>query len=323
MEVSLLDAAGAPVGGRPIVSGQTAALSAGEEDVVELEAEVAAPLKWSSETPHLYTVLLALKDPSGRVIEVERSAFGFREVEIRDAQVFVNGVSIKMKGVNRHEHHPDTGFTLSSADMVRDIELIKQANMNTVRTSHYPNDPRWYELCDRYGVYLVDEANMETHGVSYGLNRLPGSLPEWRAASVDRMASVVQRDKNHPSVIFWSLGNEAGHGDNIRAMAEYAHRADPTRPVHYRQMNSAVDLDSLSYQTVEWHVERARENPDRAFFAEEYAYARGNAVGNLKEYQDAFEAHPQLVGGLIWDWADKALRKHAADGTMFLSLIHI
>ena len=178
--------------------------------------------------------------------------------------------------------------------MVRDIELIKQANMNTVRTSHYPNDPRWYALCDRYGLYLVDEANMETHGVSYGLNQLPGSLPEWRAASVDRMASVVQRDKNHPSVIFWSLGNEAGHGDNIRAMAEYAHRADPTRPVHYRQMNSAVDLDSLSYQTVEWHVKRARENPDRAFFAEEYAYARGNAVGNLKEYQDAFESHPQL-----------------------------
>jgi len=317
VEVSLLDAAGAPVGDRPIATGKTGGLSAGEEEVVELQAEVADPLKWSSETPHLYAVLLALRDPSGRVIEVERSDFGFREVEIRDAQVFVNGVSITLKGVNRHEHHPDTGFTLSSADMVRDIELIKQANMNTVRTSHYPNDPRWYALCDRYGLYLVDEANMETHGVSYGLNRLPGSLPEWRAASVDRMASVVQRDKNHPSVIFWSLGNEAGHGDNIRAMAEYAHRADPTRPVHYRQMNSAVDLDSLSYQTVEWHVERARENPDRAFFAEEYAYARGNAVGNLKEYQDAFEAHPQLVGGLIWDWADKALRKHTAEGTMY------
>ncbi len=317
VEVSLLDPEGAVAGTRPLVTGATAELAPGAEAVVEMAAEVAAPRKWSSETPHLYTALLTLRDPSGRILEVERVDLGFREVEIRDAQVFVNGVSVKLKGVNRHEHHPDTGFTLSTADMVRDIELIKRANMNTVRTSHYPNDPRWYALCDRYGLYLVDEANMETHGISYGLNRLPGSLPEWRAASVDRMASVVQRDKNHPSVIFWSLGNEAGHGDNIRAMAEYAHRVDPTRPVHYRQMNSAVDLDSLSYQTVEWHVERARENPDRAFFAEEYAYARGNAVGNLKEYQDAFEAHPQLVGGLIWDWADKALRKHAPDGRMY------
>ena len=317
VEVSLLDAAGAPVGRRPLAAGTTPPLAAGDEGAVEMEAEVAEPLKWSSETPHLYTVLLVLKDPSGRVIEVEQSRFGFREVEIRDAQLFVNGVSVKLKGVNRHEHHPDTGFTLSLEDMVRDVELIKQANMNAVRTSHYPNDPRWYALCDRYGLYVINEADMETHGVSYGLNRLPGSLPEWRAASVDRMASVVQRDKNHPSVILWSLGNEAGHGDNIRAMAEYAHRADPTRPVHYRQMNSAVDLDSLSYQTVEWHKGRAREAPDRAFLAEEYAYARGNAVGNLKEYQDAFEAHPQLVGGLIWDWADKALRKRASDGTTF------
>ncbi len=317
VEVSLLDAAGATVGGRPLITGSTTGLAAGDEGLIEMKAEVVDPLKWSSEKPHLYTVLLALKNASGRVLEVERASFGFREVEIRDAQVFVNGVSIKLKGVNRHEHHPDTGFTLSTEDMVRDIELIKQANMNTVRTSHYPNDPRWYALCDRYGLYLLDEANMETHGLSYGLNRLPGSLPEWRAASVDRMASVMQRDKNHPSVIFWSLGNEAGHGDDIRAMAEYAHRVDPTRPVHYRQMNSVVDLDSLSYQTVEWHVERAREVPDRAFLAEEYAYARGNAVGNLKQYQDAFESHKQLVGGLIWDWADKALRKHTPDGRMY------
>jgi len=317
VEVSLLDPAGVAVGSRPLVTAEAASLSPEEERALEMQADVRRPLKWSSESPSLYTVLLALKDPGGRVIEVERSRFGFREVEIRDARLFVNGVAIKLKGVNRHEHDPDTGFALSVEDMVRDIELIKRANMNAVRTSHYPNDPRWYELCDRYGLYVIDEANMETHGISYGLNRLPGSLPEWRAASIDRMASVVQRDKNHPSVILWSLGNEAGHGDNIRAMAEYAHRADPTRPLHYRQMNSVVDLDSLSYQTVEWHKGRAREYPERAFLAEEYAYARGNALGNLKEYQDAFEAHPQLVGGLIWDWADKALRKHTPDGRMF------
>jgi beta-galactosidase len=316
VEVALLDPAGSPVGD-PLVAGTTRGLAPGEEGLLEMEARVVDPLKWSAETPRLYTALLTLKDSAGRVTEVERSRLGFREVQIRDAQLFVNGVSIKLKGVNRHEHDPDTGFTLSLEDMERDVVLIKRANMNTVRTSHYPNDPRWYALCDRYGLYLVDEANMETHGVSYGLNRLPGSLPEWREAAVDRMRSVVQRDKNHPSVILWSLGNEAGHGDNIRAMAEYAHRVDPTRPVHYRQMNSVADLDSLSYQTVEWHVERARENPDRAFLAEEYAYARGNAVGNLKEYQDAFESHRQLIGGLIWDWADKALRKYTPEGTMF------
>ncbi len=178
-------------------------------------------------------------------------------------------------------------------------------------------DPRCAAICDRFGMYVINDANMETHGLSYGLNRLPGSEPRWRAASVDRMVSMVERDKNHPSVIMWSLGNEAGHGENIRAMAEAARELDPTRPIHYRQMNSVADLDSLTYQTVEWSVERARENPDRAFLLEEYAYARGNAVGNLQEYQDAFEAHEPLIGGLIWDWADKALRKHDASGRMF------
>ena len=317
VEVTLLDDNGKTVGGEPLMTGKTKNIAAGAESVIEMETDVSNPKKWSAEIPNLYTVLLTVKDSTGKVIEVERCNFGFREVEIRDAQLFVNGVSIKVKGVNRHEHDPDYGFTVPVGRMIQDLELIKQANMNMVRTSHYPNAPIWYDLCDKYGIYLMDEANMESHGLSYGLNRLPGSDPKWRAASVDRMASVVQRDKNHPSVIFWSLGNEAGHGDNIRAMAEYARQADPTRLLQYRQMNSVVDTDNLSYQTVEWIIDWAREHPDRPYLMEEYAYARGNAVGNLQEYQDAIESHENLVGALIWDWADKALRKFTADGQMF------
>jgi len=317
VEVVLFDADTKTVGADPLVSGKVESIAAGADSVIEMKANVANPKKWSAETPYLYFVLLTLKDASGKIIEVERCNFGFRKIEIMDSQLFINGVSIKVKGVNRHEHDPDYGFAVPLSRTIQDIKLIKQANMNTVRTSHYPNTPIWYELCDKYGIYLINDANMESHGISYGLNRLPGSDPKWRTASIDRMASMVQRDKNHPSVIFWSLGNEAGHGENIRAMADYARQADPTRPLHYRQMNSVVDTDNLSYQTVEWIINRAQEYPDRPFILEEYAYARGNACGNLHEYQEAFESHKQLIGGLIWDWADKALRKFSSDGKMF------
>jgi len=317
VQVSLLDDDGNPVGKSPLMTSKVKNINADAEGVIEMQTEVTNPRKWSAETPNLYIVMLTLKDTSGKTIEVERCNFGFRKIEVRDAQIFINGVSTIFKGVNRHEHDPDYGFTVPVQRMIQDIKLIKQANMNMVRTSHYPNQPVWYELCDRYGIYLMDEANMESHAVSYGLNRLPGSDPKWKAASVDRMASVVQRDKNHPSVIFWSLGNEAGFGDNIKAMAEYARQADPTRLLQYRQMNSVVDTDNLSYQTVEWIINWAKEHPDRPYLMEEYAYARGNAVGNLQEYQDAIETHKNLVGALIWDWADKALREFDDDGKMF------
>ncbi|KPL13940.1 MAG: hypothetical protein AMS26_12530 [Bacteroides sp. SM23_62] len=317
IDVIMMDINGNVVGDDPLISGDVKGIAAGEEDVLKISALAQNPNKWSAEIPNLYIILLVLKNSAGEVLEVLRCNFGFREIEIKDSQLFINGVSLKLKGVNRHEHDPDYGFTVPVSRMIQDIKLIKQANMNTVRTSHYPNMPIWYDLCDKYGLYLIDEANMETHGVSYGQNRLPGSDPRWEKAAIDRMASVVERDKNHPSVIFWSLGNEAGHGENIRKMAEYARRADPTRPLHYRQMNSVVDTDNLSYQTVEWIINRAKEYPDRPFLMEEYAYARGNAVGNLEEYQDAIESHRQLIGALIWDWADKALRKYSQDGEMY------
>jgi len=317
VQVSLLDDDGKPAGKNQLMTGRVKKIAADDDDVIEMWADVANPRKWSAEIPNLYIVMLTLKDTSGKTIEVERCNFGFRKIEVKDAQIFINGVSTIFKGVNRHEHDPDSGFVVPISRMIQDIKLIKQANMNMIRTSHYPNIPVWYELCDKYGIYLMDEANMESHKISYGLNRLPGSDPKWKAASVGRMASVVQRDKNHPSVIFWSLGNEAGFGDNIKAMAEYARQADPTRLLQYRQMNSVVDTDNLSYQTVEWIINWAREHPHRPYLMEEYAYARGNAVGNLQEYQDAFETHKNLVGALIWDWADKALREFSPDGKMF------
>ena len=317
VEVSLLDMDGNPVADDPLMVGKVKKIAANSDGVIEMQTDVDNPKKWSAEIPNLYIVMLALKDPSGKTIEVERCNFGFRKIEVKDGQIFVNGVSTIFKGVNRHDHDPDGGFVVPVSRMIQDLKLIKQANMNIIRTSHYPNAPVWYDLCDKYGIYLMDEANMESHKISYGLNRLPGSDPKWRAASVDRMASVVQRDKNHASVIFWSLGNEAGFGDNIKAMADYAREADPTRLLQYRQMNSVVDTDNLSYQTVEWCIDWAAEHPDRPYLMEEYAYARGNAVGNLQEYQDAFETHKNLVGALIWDWADKALREFSPDGKMF------
>jgi len=317
VEVLLLDANGKSVAESVLTSGSVNSIAGGAEGVIEMQADIDTPHKWSAETPYLYSVILILKDPSGKTIEVESCNFGFRKVEVKNGQIFVNGISTIFKGVNRHEHDPDSGFVVPISRMIQDIKLTKQANMNMVRTSHYPNTPVWYDLCDKYGIYLMDEANMESHKISYGLNRLPGSDPKWTAASVDRMASVVQRDKNHPSVIFWSLGNEAGFGDNIKAMADYARKHDPTRLLQYRQMNSVVDTDNLSYQTVEWCIDWVKEHPDRPYLMEEYAYARGNAIGNLQEYQTAIETHKNFVGALIWDWADKALREYSEDGKMF------
>lgn len=203
--------------------------------------------------------------------------------------------------------------------MVQDIELFKRFNINTVRTSHYPNHPRWYELCDRYGIFVIDEANLESHGLSYGKAALPAGLPEWKTASVARMAAMVERDKNHTSVIIWSLGNEAGHGENFKHMTDYARKADPTRPIHYEQFNTIADIDSRMYPHVNFIVERGRANEPKPFIMCEYAHAMGNAVGNLREYWDAIETYPGLIGGCIWDWVDQGLRKTAPNGREFFA----
>jgi beta-galactosidase len=309
VEAALLDKEGRPVGASPLMTSAVDGIAAGAESTVEMSAQVANPRKWTAETPYLYTVLLTLRDSDGRVVEVTRCRFGFRKVEIRGARLLVNGVPVKLKGVNRHEHDPDTGRQVSYESMARDIVLMKRHNINTVRTSHYPNDPRWYDLCDRYGIFVIDEANIESHGMGYDLDKTLGNRPEWELSHVDRAVRMVERDKNHPCVLFWSLGNEAGSGCNFEAEAKAIRALDTSRPIHYERMNEVADVESCMYPGVEWLRERGEEKSDKPFFVCEYAHAMGNAVGNLVEYWEVIEASPRLIGACVWDWVDQALRQ--------------
>ena len=285
-----------------------------------LEAKVTAPRLWSAETPYLYTLVLSLKDPKGAVVQATSARVGFREVEVRGERLLLNGRPIRFYGVDRHEHDPDHGQAVPYERMVQDAELMKQYNVNAVRTSHYPNDPRWYELCDRYGIYVLDEANLETHGVT---GRLTNDS-QWLSAFVERARRMVERDKNHPSVVMWSLGNESGMGPNHAAMAGWIRESDPTRPIHYEgaamkpRDPAWVDVVSRMYTRIPELAQMAKDPLDtRPVVLCEYAYARGNAVGNLKEYWDLIESEDRLLGGFIWDWVDKGLRKRDAQGREF------
>jgi len=311
VEVSLINGDGTPWTEDPLGKVSQSEIRPRGRGAFSLEKKIREPLKWSAESPNLYTVLLTLRNETGTVIEVEQCRFGFREVSIKGGQLLINGVPILIKGVNRHEHDPDRGRAITVERMIEDIVLMKRFNINTVRTSHYPNDPKWYDLCDRYGLYLIDEANIESHGMGYNLDRTLGNKPEWEESHVDRTLSMVERDKNHPSVIVWSLGNEAGPGCNFEATARAVKVRDRTRPIHYERMNSVADMDSVMYPYPSYIVRRAEANPDRPFIMCEYAHAMGNAVGNLQEYWDAIESYPSLIGGCIWDWVDQGLRKWA------------
>jgi beta-galactosidase len=316
LEVVLLDADGDVVGSDPLMTARVDTIGPGAEAVLDMSGAVAAPHKWSAEDPYLYRVLLTLRGPDGVVAEVEQCRFGFRKVELREGQLHVNGVPILIKGVNRHEHDPDLGQAIPLSRMLQDIRLLKQNNINAVRTSHYPNDPKWYDLCDEYGLYVVDECNLESHGVS---DRVPGSDPVWRAACVSRMANMVERDKNHPCIISWSMGNEAGFGDNFRHMAAYARKADPTRLVQYEPagQDPVTDVVCPMYAKIERLAEYARHDQRRPLIMCEYTFAGGNAVGNLQDYWDVIEQYKHLQGGFIWDWVDKGLRKYDAEGRMY------
>ena len=285
-----------------------------------LQGKVANPKKWSDEEPNLYTVVLTLVDAEGNVVEAESCKVGFREVEIKDERLLVNGKPVLLYGVNRHESHPDFGDYIPVEHMERDIKLMKQNNINAVRTCHYPDHPKWYDLCDEYGIYLIDEVNIETHGVTGFLT----NDPMWHAAYVDRAVRLVERDKNHPSVIFWSLGNESGSGPNHAAMAGWMHHYDQSRYIHYEgaQDNPAdppyVDVRSRMYLTLAELDEMLANKIDRRpIVLCEYCYARGNAIGSIKKYWDLFEQPNRLIGAFIWDWADKALREYDEDGNMY------
>jgi beta-galactosidase len=294
---------GSLLGGGPLMAARVSRVDSGDEDTVVLRAEVRRPLLWSAETPVLYRLVLTLKSAGGR--ETVGSAFGFRRVEIRDSRLFVNNRPVLLKGVNRHEVHPAYGKTIPMGTMIRDITLMKRYNINTVRTCHYPDDPRWYALCDRFGLYVIDEANLETHGMGDKLSK----DPRWKAAYVDRETSLVQRDKNHPCVIIWSMGNESWGGENFVAGRAAIRALDTSRPIHYEGENDVADIESSMYPSVRSLEEAGEEVSSKPFFMCEYAHAMGNAIGNLREYWDVIAAHKRLIGGCIWEWVDQGVDK--------------
>jgi len=283
----------------------------GEERTLTLEARLGEVRPWTAETPELYTLLLTLVGPEGDTLEVIPQRIGFREVEISQGLLRVNGVPVTIKGVNRHEHDPFTGHVVDEASMREDIRLMKAANMNAVRTSHYPNDPRWYDLADEHGLYVVDEANIESHGMGYHPDVTLGNDPAWEEAHLDRMRRMVERDKNHPSVIIWSMGNEAGNGVNFHAGYRWIKDRDPTRPVQYERALQEwnTDLYVPMYAGFRHLEDYATSNPSRPLILCEYAHAMGNSVGNFTDYWDIIHAHPSLQGGFIWDWVDQGLFK--------------
>ena len=306
MEIQLLDAAGKQI----LKSEKTATLSPEQEAIIPFSAKVSSPNLWSNETPYLYTLLLTLKDGNGKTLEVTSCKTGFRKVEIKNAQLLVNGKPILVRGVNMHEHHPENGHAQTEEMMRKDIALMKQHNVNAVRTSHYPQSVLWYKLCDEYGLFLVDEANLESHGLGYGPDNV-ANFPEWKEAHLDRAMRLVERDKNHPSVIIWSLGNEASNGKAFFDMYDWVKKRDNTRPVQYEQAgeNRNTDIVCPMYPRIE-NMKRyaARTDVARPYIMCEYAHAMGNSTGNFQEYFDIIATSPHMQGGFIWDWVDQGIK---------------
>lgn len=308
-------------------SSQKIKLNGSAGSTIHFQAQVNGVKPWSSEFPNLYTLLISLKDKNGKVLESTSQRIGFRSVEIKHGLLLVNGVAIKLKGVNMQEFNPTTGHVVDEEIMMKDISLMKQNNINAVRTSHYPQRERWYELCDLYGIYLVDEANIESHGMYYGDHSL-AKKPAWEKNHTDRMVRMVERDKNHPSVIIWSMGNEAGNGVNFYAGYKAIKATDRTkRPVQYERAEIGnrlalefdwnTDIIVPQYpdpETFEWFGQHLL---DRPFIPSEYCHSMGNSTGNFQDYWDVINKYPQLQGGFIWDWVDQGLWKTNDKGERF------
>lgn len=291
-------------------------VEAGGTVQIGIDRKVQNPKPWTAETPNLYTLLLSLYDPSKKLLEVVTHQVGFRTVEIQDGQLKVNGVPIYIKGVNRHEHDPKMGHYVTEASMIEDILLMKRSNINAVRTAHYPNDPRWYQLCNEYGLYLCDEANIETGDIGSVTEDDIANSPDWKEAHFDRMRRMVERDKNHPSIIFWSLGNEAGDGRNFELLYDWVKERDPSRPAAFEMtgLNRHTDIIFPMYVR-EYNLKFYGSAPrSRPLIACEYAHAQGNSVGNFKDYADVIESSPVLQGGFIWDWVDQGFLAHTDEG---------
>lgn len=325
VEAILYDSEHKPLWHAPLSA--TVDLSGLKQDV-ELSVKVESPALWSAEKPNLYTLVLSLKDERGALLETESCKVGFRKFEIHEGLMKINGERIVFKGVNRHEFDTDRGRSVDNDSMLADILSMKRFNINAVRTSHYPNNARWYELCDEYGLYVIDETNLETHGSwSYAQEEegdtVPGSKPEWTEAVLDRANSMMQRDKNHPSIVIWSLGNESWGGDNFIKMHDFLREADPSRVVHYegvfhcRSSEASSDIESQMYTKIEKIEEYASNKPKKPFILCEYSHAMGNSCGNLFKYWELFDKYPILQGGFIWDWIDQSIRTTTPDGVTY------
>lgn len=323
---------------------------AGEEITIENTVTIVKPQKWNPEQPYLYTLITTLFDGNGDELSSYPFKVGFRKVEINGVEFLVNGVSVKLKGVNRHDTHYRYGHVMPVEEMIRDIELMKQHNINCVRTAHYPNDPRWLDLCDKYGLFVVNEADLETHGDGISDFALTSS-PDWTEAYLDRTERMVRRDRNHPSIVMWSMGNESGYGSNIVKMIERTRVLDPSRPIHYCEAGRApeVDLYSAMYTAIRLSdeirmryermppgaldsmpvelrnaalamlntLEKWATEADKPFFMCEYAHAMGNGPGSLADYWDMIYQYPALIGGCVWEWVDHGILKQNENGENF------
>ncbi|MGB9750892.1 glycoside hydrolase family 2 TIM barrel-domain containing protein [Roseiflexus castenholzii] len=330
VEVQLYDASGAPVFAEPLRATYTQTHPRfGVRRFVRpelcLEGQVHSPHLWSAETPYLYMLVVTLYGPAGP--ERHTCHVGFRSIAIRNRQLLVNGRAITIKGVNRHDHSDTTGKAVGRALMELDIQRMKQFNINAVRTSHYPNDPYWLDLCDRYGLYVIDEANIESHAFYFDICR----DARYTRAFVERVRNMIERDKNHPSVIFWSLGNESGYGPNHDAAAGLARRLDPSRPLHYegaisrwmgeswQDGRAVTDVICPMYAPIDEIVAWAEQETDdpRPLILCEYSHAMGNSNGSLADYWEAFERYPALQGGFIWEWLDHGIRVADEQGRIY------
>jgi beta-galactosidase len=281
--------------------------------------------KWSAEKPNLYSLVLSLKDKNGSILESISAKIGFRKVEIVNSQLLVNGVAIRIKGVNMHEHNDITGHVIDEATVMKDIRTMKSNNINAMRTCHYPQQEFWYEMCDKYGLYLIDEADIESHGIGYDKDVTLADKPLWKAAHLDRMQRMLERDKNHPSIIIWSMGNEAGDGHNFLSGYKWMKGRDVTRPVQYERAEKSTntperhtDIWGNMYAPIE-EIEAYARDPknDRPMIMVEYAHAMGNSTGNFQDYWDIIEKYPKLQGGFIWDWVDQGFLKTNESGEKY------
>jgi beta-galactosidase len=319
LEIGLYD------GKEKIFGEQKEVTGVADTSTVQVAAELPGIKQWSAESPSLYTLLLTLADGRGRVLESVSSRIGFRSAEVRGGRFLVNGKAVRLKGTNMHEHDPVKGHTVDEALMLKDIRLMKMYNINAVRTSHYPEPERFYALCDEYGLYLIDEADIESHGIGYNKDRTLADRPEWRDQHMMRTVRMVERDKNHPSVITWSLGNEAGDGRNFVATYKWIKKRDDSRPVQYERAEKMTntperhtDIWCPMYPPAEaleqYAVNAGKPGYDRPLIMCEYAHSMGNSTGNLQDYWDVIEKYDILQGGFIWDWVDQGLLETNEDG---------